>query len=220
MNLLFIGISQAMKQRIHTYLLEQGIDIDKNLVKDAAQVLSIILTQADIQTINRHKVWQQKDMNLSSILPKYTEETLCRLLAATDTVKTHLSAELLSIFLLHNQNLIRISHSGTQQFSTLLVNNDTACQHLASRVALSAWFNQVEHTNDWVKNQELSSEFYPNNVTAWALPICTDTGGVLGVVYGEQSHSHTINDEQFAWLLGLAIAAQTPLLSLFHDLID
>lgn len=200
-----------MKQRIHSYLLEQGIDIDENLVKDAAQVLAILLQQADISAINRQNIWQQCQIHLSSMLPENCEETLCRLFAAVDTVKTHILADSLSIFILKNQEIMRISHAGLPIVVKLPVNDDTANQHLAVRTALSAWFNRIPQTDEWIASGELSSKFYPECKQIWALPICTDTGGVLGVLYGEHAITQNINDEQFAWTLGLAIALQETL---------
>lgn len=194
-----------MKQRIRSYLLEQGIDIDDNMVKDTAQVLGFLLIQANIESIDKSNIWKQDEVDLSFRLPENMEDTLCCLFAVCDTVKTHLLSSSLSIFLLNNQEIIRVSHSGKPQISTMPVNNQTAHQHLAARVALSAWFNQVKCTDEWVQNGELSAEFYPNNMQCWALPICTETGSVLGVVYGENAVSQTIDNQQFAWALGLAI---------------
>lgn len=203
-----------MKQHIQNYLSEQGMnDICVDDILSKAQILSIIFQKADISQVPNEKVI----VNQSITLPD--ECTQKRLYAVCDSVFEQISGYFLSLFLKIDEKIVRLSHTGRPAlFDEMAVNNDTAQAHLAARVALSAWFNQVENSDEWVKSQELSPDFYPENVGVWALPICSDTGGVIGVLYGEHAHHDTHSSEHWQWTIALAVTTAEILQHIQQDI--
>ena len=194
-----------MKQRIKNYLLEQGISnicVDDILPK--AQMLSIVFHQADI-----NKVLLQKNfINQTVIKSKNNEDTqiLARLYALCDTVFSTINNRFLSLFSMKNEKITLLLQCGlTSQFTEMAITEETAKQHLAARAALSAWLQCVDSSSDWVKSQELLSDFYPHNVQVFAIPICSETGAVLGVLYGENNIDQPMDNEQFSWYIALTI---------------
>lgn len=189
-----------MKQRIQNYLSEQGMnDICVDDILSKAQILSIIFQRADISQVSREKVIVNQSITL------FDKDTPKRLYALCDSVFERVSGDCLSLFLKIDEKIVCLSHIGRPAlFSEMAVNHNTASQHLAARVALSAWFNQVENSDEWVKSGELSPDFYPKNVGVWALPICRDTGGVVGVLYGEHAPKNTHSSEHWQWTIALA----------------
>ena len=202
-----------MKKRIQNYLSEQGMnDICVDDILSKAQMLSIVFQKADISQVPADKIVENQYITLTD------EDTQKRLYAVCDSVFAEISAYFLSLFLKIDEKIVRLSHIGNPAlFKEMAVNHDTASQHLAARVALSAWFNQVENSDEWVKSQELSPDFYPQNVGVWALPICTDTGGVVGVLYGEHAHQNTPTAEHWQWAIALTIATTEILQNIQKD---
>lgn len=111
------------------------------------------------------------------------------------------------VYLFKNNQLIRMASQGEGVVSRIELGENAPHKHLAARTAQSAWLHIVSNTSMWQNEIDM-----PPNMSQMSLPICNETGGVLGVLYVESTKIEAFIDPeaQSAWV-GLAFALIEPL---------
>ncbi|MBP6345240.1 hypothetical protein AB8Q18_10790 [Neisseriaceae bacterium CLB008] len=104
--------------------------------------------------------------------------------------------------------LVCMANMGRASEGVLLVNEQESMRHHASRVAKTAWGVVVDDVPYWVSLGELSQVRDPNTQSEMCLPICTETGAVVGVVHAESERKHAFDEATQSWLVALALAAE------------
>ncbi|MBR6026993.1 MAG: hypothetical protein IK065_05280 [Neisseriaceae bacterium] len=198
---------------IDNYLNEQGIDKQiKKIVREQANVLGILLQHANTESILPETLWKTKNrddsiFDLSNYWQQNDDNTkiLQNLYAVSDTVFGQHKCNHLSLFVVHNDILLRLITIGSSNDAVLNLGEDGWQKHLAARVATSAWLNICDDCSLWLQNNDLSGSHYNNAKRLWALPICRKTGGVVGVLYGEDKINKTWQSDLLASWIALAI---------------
>lgn len=202
---------------IDNYFNEQGIDKKiKNTVREHANILGILLQHADTKSILPEILWKTKDRDGSIFdLGNYWQQNddntkiLQNLYAVSDTVFSQHKCSHLSLFVVHNDILLRLISLGSKNDAVLNLGEDGWQKHLAARVATSAWLNICDDCSLWLQNNDLSGSHYNDAKRLWALPICSDTGGVVGVLYGEDEQDKAWQSDSIAAWVGLSIVLPT-----------
>lgn len=104
--------------------------------------------------------------------------------------------------------LVCVANMGRASEGILMVNEQESLRHHACRVAKTAWGVVVDDVPYWVSLGELSQARDVNTQSEMCLPICTETGAVIGVVHAESDRKNAFDEAVQSWLVALALAAE------------
>ncbi|MDO5687402.1 MAG: hypothetical protein Q4G42_08505 [Neisseria sp.] len=219
-----------MNAVIEDYLSTQGLRVPVAQVREAVQVLGLVLQHAEVQLADE-ALWRaparQDGFQAAQVFDLHGEipddvarrQLLRRVYAAAETAFAQHTCSHLSVFLLQPERLLRLVSCGRIAEGELPCGADDWDKHLAVRCAQSAWLNVVEDSAEWLRSGDLTGERHLPPMRQWALPICRENGAVLGVLYGEGELTLPVSDELLGWWVGFAIALVN-VMDKFNDCTD
>ncbi|HGK6217200.1 TPA: hypothetical protein ACJ3I6_002081, partial [Neisseria meningitidis] len=145
------------------------------------------------------------------------EDALKRLFMALDSVFSRStgvrSAAVYALMPSENQafQLICLSQQGEGLENIWNLDENVADVSLACRCAQSGWMNVASDVRRWLDLGELSGERNHASAAQISIPICTESGGVLGVVHVEFECAECADEAAQAEWVALALALSEPL---------
>lgn len=212
--------------KIKDYLQTQGLKLPLTELQVAYAGIQAVMTHGQAE-IDRTLLWcEHTEHSLSSTIPQTTEnEQLIRsIFMALDSTFSRASNTVQSavVYLMLPEKppiLLRINNQGESIEHYLSVQEETLSDHLAKRSAHTGWLNIVDNVSTWQKNGDLQGAHHQRSASQIALPVCAESGAVLGIVYLESHQPNAFANEetQTPWV-ALAIALIEPLQALLNNL--
>jgi putative methionine-R-sulfoxide reductase with GAF domain len=202
------------KEKISDYLSTQSLNIPLLDVQIAEATLNAVLSMT-------HQ--KENTAELLSYFQGHEEEAgavLSALYASLDSLAEKYLVESLAVYALvadeHTRKLIKVANFGEVQAQELTWDLDN---HLAVRVARSAWALVIEDVSEWQKIEPTGFIQDERVLSQICLPVAAPAGEVLGVVYAESFEKEGFTLDHQAWLVALALSVSDILKTLpWHSL--
>ncbi|MBW3919077.1 hypothetical protein HHB59_10525 [Neisseria meningitidis] len=204
---------------IKDFLLTQGLKLPLDEVR-AAYLTAQTVMDMGTASIERSVLWlEHEDWRLADYLEQNSgnEEGLKRLFMALDSVFSRStgvrSAAVYALMPSENQafQLICLSQQGEGLENIWNLDENVADVSLACRCAQSGWMNVASDVRRWLDLGELSGERNHASAAQISIPICTESGGVLGVVHVEFECAECAGTAAQVEWVALALALSEPL---------
>lgn len=178
---------------IKDFLLTQGLKLPLDEVR-AAYLTAQTVMDMGTASIDRSVLWlEHEDWRLADYLEQNSgnEEGLKRLFMALDSVfsrcKGVRAAAVYALMPSENAafRLVCLSQQGEGLENIWNLDENVADVSLACRCAQSGWMNVASDVRRWLDLGELSGERNHASAAQISIPVCTESGGVLGVVHVE-----------------------------------
>lgn len=204
---------------IKDFLLTQGLKLPLDEVRTAYLTAQTVMDMGTT-SIERSVLWlEHEDWRLADYLEQNSgnEEGLKRLFMALDSVFSRStgvrSAAVYALMPSENQafQLICLSQQGEGLENIWNLDENVADVSLACRCAQSGWMNVASDVRRWLDLGELSGERNHASAAQISIPICTESGGVLGVVHVEFECAECADEAAQAEWVALALALSEPL---------
>lgn len=204
---------------IKDFLLTQGLKLPLDEVR-AAYLTAQTVMDMGTASIDRSVLWlEHEDWRLADYLScdNVREDALKRLFMALDSVFSRStgvrSAAVYALMPSENQafQLICLSQQGEGLENIWNLDENVADVSLACRCAQSGWMNVASDVRRWLDLGELSGERNHASAAQISIPICTESGGVLGVVHVEFECAECADEAAQAEWVALALALSEPL---------
>lgn len=210
-------------QQIRDYLQTQGLKLPFEAVQ-IAQLAAQTVIQFGQGEIEPQVLWYERETtHLTNHLPQNsdTAAALKSIWMALDATQERSPAQKAAIYWLDpdSQQLIQVSAQG-EPLETLIApehnNEATSVFHLAARSAHTGWLNHVSNTTEWLEEGHLSGSRHQAG-SQLAIPICQESGRVLGIIYLENPESADFDDTAQIHWVGLALALVAPFNALLEQ---
>lgn len=204
---------------IKDFLLTQGLKLPLDEVR-AAYLTAQTVMDMGTASIDRSVLWlEHEDWRLADYLEQNSgnEEGLKRLFMALDSVfsrcKGVRAAAVYALMPSENAafRLVCLSQQGEGLENIWNLDENVADVSLACRCAQSGWMNVASDVRRWLDLGELSGERNHASAAQISIPICTESGGVLGVVHVEFECAECADEAAQAEWVALALALSEPL---------
>lgn len=204
---------------IKDFLLTQGLKLPLDEVR-AAYLTAQTVMGMGTASIDRSVLWRSDEgWKLADYLScdNVREDALKRLFMALDSVFSRStgvrSAAVYVLMPSENQafQLICLSQQGEGLENIWNLDENVADVSLACRCAQSGWMNVASDVRRWLDLGELSGERNHASAAQISIPICTESGGVLGVVHVEFECAECADEAAQAEWVALALALSEPL---------
>lgn len=204
---------------IKDFLLTQGLKLPLDEVR-AAYLTAQTVMDMGTASIDRSVLWRSDEgWKLADYLScnNVREDALKRLFMALDSVFSRStgvrSAAVYALMLSENQafQLICLSQQGEGLENIWNLDENVADVSLACRCAQSGWMNVASDVRRWLDLGELSGERNHASAAQISIPICTESGGVLGVVHVEFECAECAGTAAQVEWVALALALSEPL---------
>lgn len=171
-------------------------------------------------SIDRSVLWRNyEDWKLADYLPcdDVREDGLKRLFMALDSVFSRSEGvRAAAVYaLMPSENaafrLVCLSQQGEGLENIWNPDENVADVSLACRSAQSGWMNIASDVGRWLALGELSGERNRHSAAQLSIPVCTESGGVLGVVHVEFEKAGCADEAAQAEWIALALALSEPL---------
>ncbi|MDO1508773.1 MULTISPECIES: hypothetical protein [unclassified Neisseria] len=207
---------------IQDYLQTQGLRLPRDEVR-----VAYLATQAVINignaSIDRSVLWYIND---EVVLSEYIEQNsenealLKKIFMALDSVfSRNQNVQSVAIYaLMSSENnepyLLRLVQQGKGIEQKVPVNEENGCFYLPARTAQTGWLNIVDDVAHWQEQEELQGSHHTRSQSQISLPICTESGAVLGVLHAEYADKTAVNEAaQIDWV-ALSLALIEPMKAL------
>lgn len=207
---------------IQDYLQTQGLRLPRDEVR-----VAYLATQAVINignaSIDRSVLWYIND---EVVLSEYIEQNsenealLKKIFMALDSVfSRNQNVQSVTIYaLMPSENnkpyLLRLVQQGKGIEQKVPVNEENGSFYLPVRTAQTGWLNIVDDVAYWLEQKELQGSHHIRSQSQISLPICTESGAVLGVLYAEYTDKTAVNEAaQIDWV-ALSLALIEPMKAL------
>lgn len=204
---------------IKDFLLTQGLKLPLDEVRTAYLTAQTVMDMGTT-SIERSVLWlEHEDWRLADYLEQNSgnEEGLKRLFMALDSVFSRStgvqSAAVYALMPSENQafQLICLSRQGEVLENLWDLDEAAGKVSLACRSAQSGWMNVASDVRRWLDLGELSGERNHASAAQISIPVCTESGGVLGVVHVEFECAECADEAAQAEWVALALALSEPL---------
>lgn len=204
---------------IKDFLLTQGLKLPLDEVR-AAYLTAQTVMDMGTASIERSVLWlEHEDWRLADYLEQNSgnEEGLKRLFMALDSVfsrcKGVRAAAVYALMPSENAafRLVCLSQQGEGLENIWNLDENVADVSLACRCAQSGWMNVASDVRRWLDLGELSGERNHASAAQISIPVCTESGGVLGVVHVEFECAECADEPAQAEWVALALALSEPL---------
>lgn len=204
---------------IKDFLLTQGLKLPLDEVR-AAYLTAQTVMDMGTASIERSVLWlEHEDWRLTDYLEQNSgnEEGLKRLFMALDSVFSRStgvrSAAVYALMPSESQafQLICLSRQGEVLENLWDLDEAAGKVSLACRSAQSGWMNIASDVGRWLALGELSGERNRHSAAQLSIPVCTESGGVLGVVHVEFEKAGCADEAAQAEWIALALALSEPL---------
>lgn len=204
---------------IKDFLLTQGLKLPLDEVR-AAYLTAQTVMDMGTASIERSVLWlEHEDWRLADYLEQNSgnEEGLKRLFMALDSVfsrcKGVRAAAVYALMPSENAafRLVCLSQQGEGLENIWNLDENVADVSLACRCAQSGWMNVASDVRRWLDLGELSGERNHASAAQISIPICTESGGVLGVVHVEFECAECAGTAAQVEWVALALALSEPL---------
>lgn len=204
---------------IKDFLLTQGLKLPLDEVR-AAYLTAQTVMGMGTASIDRSVLWRSDEgWKLADYLScdNVREDALKRLFMALDSVFSRStgvrSAAVYALMPSENQafQLICLSQQREGLENIWNLDENVADVSLACRCAQSGWMNVASDVRRWLDLGELSGERNHASAAQISIPICTESGGVLGVVHVEFECAECADEAAQAEWVALALALSKPL---------
>lgn len=204
---------------IKDFLLTQGLKLPLDEVR-AAYLTAQTVMDMGTASIERSVLWlEHEDWRLADYLEQNSgnEEGLKRLFMALDSVfsrcKGVRAAAVYALMPSENAafRLVCLSRQGEVLENLWDLDEAAGKVSLACRSAQSGWMNIASDVGRWLALGELSGERNRHSAAQLSIPVCTESGGVLGVVHVEFEKAGCADEAAQAEWIALALALSEPL---------
>lgn len=204
---------------IKDFLLTQGLKLPLDEVR-AAYLTAQTVMGMGTASIERSVLWlEHEDWRLADYLEQNSgnEEGLKRLFMALDSVfsrcKGVRAAAVYALMPSENAafRLVCLSRQGEVLENLWDLDEAAGKVSLACRSAQSGWMNVASDVRRWLDLGELSGERNHASAAQISIPVCTESGGVLGVVHVEFECAECAGTAAQVEWVALALALSEPL---------
>lgn len=204
---------------IKDFLLTQGLKLPLDKVR-AAYLTAQTVMDMGTASIDRSVLWlEHEDWRLADYLEQNSgnEEGLKRLFMALDSVfsrcKGVRAAAVYALMPSENAafRLVCLSRQGEVLENLWDLDEAAGKVSLACRSAQSGWMNVASDVRRWLDLGELSGERNHASAAQISIPVCTESGGVLGVVHVEFECAECAGTAAQVEWVALALALSEPL---------
>lgn len=204
---------------IKDFLLTQGLKLPLDEVR-AAYLTAQTVMDMGTASIERSVLWlEHEDWRLADYLEQNSgnEEGLKRLFMALDSVfsrcKGVRAAAVYALMPSENASfrLVCLSRQGEVLENLWDLDEAAGKVSLACRSAQSGWMNIASDVRRWLDLGELSGERNHASAAQISIPVCTESGGVLGVVHVEFECAECAGTAAQVEWVALALALSEPL---------
>ncbi|MBH6187395.1 hypothetical protein I7R63_00510 [Neisseria meningitidis] len=204
---------------IKDFLLTQGLKLPLDEVR-AAYLTAQTVMDMGTASIERSVLWlEHEDWRLADYLEQNSgnEEGLKRLFMALDSVfsrcKGVRAAAVYALMPSENAafRLVCLSRQGEVLENLWDLDEAAGKVSLACRSAQSGWMNIASDVRRWLDLGELSGERNHASAAQISIPVCTESGSVLGVVHVEFECVECADEAAQAEWVALALALSEPL---------
>lgn len=204
---------------IKDFLLTQGLKLPLDEVR-AAYLTAQTVMDMGTASIDRSVLWRSDEgWKLADYLScdNVREDVLKRLFMALDSVfsrcKGVRAAAVYALMPSENAafRLVCLSQQGEGLENIWNLDENVADVSLACRCAQSGWMNVASDVRRWLDLGELSGERNHASAAQISIPVCTESGGVLGVVHVEFECAECAGTAAQVEWVALALALSEPL---------
>ncbi|WP_118805935.1 hypothetical protein [Neisseria meningitidis] len=204
---------------IKDFLLTQGLKLPLDEVR-AAYLTAQTVMDMGTASIDRSVLWRSdEDWKLADYLScdNVREDALKRLFMALDSVfsrcKGVRAAAVYALMPSENAafRLVCLSRQGEVLENLWDLDEAAGKVSLACRSAQSGWMNIASDVRRWLDLGELSGERNHASAAQISIPVCTESGSVLGVVHVEFECAECADEAAQAEWVALALALSEPL---------
>ncbi|HEY9941213.1 hypothetical protein NGR57_006010 [Neisseria meningitidis] len=204
---------------IKDFLLTQGLKLPLDEVR-AAYLTAQTVMDMGTASIDRSVLWRSDEgWKLADYLScdNVREDVLKRLFMALDSVfsrcKGVRAAAVYALMPSENAafRLVCLSRQGEVLENLWDLDEAAGKVSLACRSAQSGWMNVASDVRRWLDLGELSGERNHASAAQISIPICTESGGVLGVVHVEFECAECAGTAAQVEWVALALALSEPL---------
>ncbi|HEY9927279.1 TPA: hypothetical protein WI184_001985 [Neisseria meningitidis] len=204
---------------IKDFLLTQGLKLPLDEVR-AAYLTAQTVMDMGTASIDRSVLWRSDEgWKLADYLScdNVREDALKRLFMALDSVfsrcKGVRAAAVYALMPSENAafRLVCLSQQGEGLENIWNLDENVADVSLACRCAQSGWMNVASDVRRWLDLGELSGERNHASAAQISIPVCTESGGVLGVVHVEFECAECAGTAAQVEWVALALALSEPL---------
>lgn len=204
---------------IKDFLLTQGLKLPLDEVRTAYLTAQTVMDMGTT-SIERSVLWlEHEDWRLADYLEQNSgnEEGLKRLFMALDSVfsrcKGVRAAAVYALMPSENAafRLVCLSRQGEVLENLWDLDEAVGKVSLACRSAQSGWMNVASDVRRWLDLGELSGERNHASAAQISIPVCTESGGVLGVVHVEFECAECAGTAAQVEWVALALALSEPL---------
>ncbi|HEZ5023821.1 hypothetical protein [Neisseria meningitidis] len=204
---------------IKDFLLTQGLKLPLDEVR-AAYLTAQTVMGMGTASIDRSVLWRSDEgWKLADYLScdNVREDALKRLFMALDSVfsrcKGVRAAAVYALMPSENAafRLVCLSQQGEGLENIWNLDENVADVSLACRCAQSGWMNVASDVRRWLDLGELSGERNHASAAQISIPVCTESGGVLGVVHVEFECAECAGTAAQVEWVALALALSEPL---------
>lgn len=204
---------------IKDFLLTQGLKLPLDEVR-AAYLTAQTVMDMGTASIERSVLWlEHEDWRLADYLEQNSgnEESLKRLFMALDSVfsrcKGVRAAAVYALMPSENAafRLVCLSRQGEVLENLWDLDEAAGKVSLACRSAQSGWMNIASDVRRWLDLGELSGERNHASAAQISIPVCAESGSVLGVVHVEFECAECADEAAQAEWVALALALSEPL---------
>ncbi|HEZ3400247.1 TPA: hypothetical protein WH573_000007 [Neisseria meningitidis] len=204
---------------IKDFLLTQGLKLPLDEVRTAYLTAQTVMDMGTT-SIERSVLWlEHEDWRLADYLEQNSgnEEGLKRLFMALDSVfsrcKGVRAAAVYALMPSENATfrLVCLSRQGEVLENLWDLDEAAGKVSLACRSAQSGWMNVASDVRRWLDLGELSGERNHASAAQISIPVCTESGGVLGVVHVEFECAECAGTAAQVEWVALALALSEPL---------
>lgn len=204
---------------IKDFLLTQGLKLPLDEVR-AAYLTAQTVMDMGTASIDRSVLWRSDEgWKLADYLScdNVREDVLKRLFMALDSVfsrcKGVRAAAVYALMPSENAafRLVCLSRQGEVLENLWDLDEAAGKVSLACRSAQSGWMNVASDVRRWLDLGELSGERNHASAAQISIPVCTESGGVLGVVHVEFECAECAGTAAQVEWVALALALSEPL---------
>ncbi|WP_239323530.1 hypothetical protein [Snodgrassella gandavensis] len=222
--------------QVRDYLQTQGLKVSAEEVQMAMLAVQSVLELAQAE-IDMSVLWYEE--NGFSLAQKFglntaalhqlqptdlftannnSAYTLRQIYLALDSIASRYHNDTFAVYLYESDEeagqLYRLLAQGSKLPARIECGQQQVQQYLFARTATTGWLNQVNNVQQWLADGSLVGEQV--GVSQLAVPVTSEQGLILGVLYTTHQHANAITEAELIDWTALAIVI-TPLLHNLHN---
>lgn len=212
---------------VRDYLQTQGLRLPTDEVRVALMTLQAVMNVGEA-SVDRNILWYCCD---NVVLADYVDENpnneklLKQIFMALDSVSSRCEGWQSTVVyaLMPSESgesfLLRLAQQGEVLGQKIELSEESGRYHLSCRTATTGWSNIVNDMQKWLELGEIQ-ESHHCCLSQLVLPVCTESGKVLGVVQVDYAQKNAFDDAaQIDWV-ALAVALAEPMQALLVESLE